>query len=62
MNKALVGPIAALIVFAAKSILGIELEQEAVETAIDVVLTIVVAIGLFMNPKQQEKQEVDEDV
>lgn len=56
MNKALIAPIASIIVILGKEILGIELEPSAVETTINTILIIVAGIGLFINPKKNSKE------
>lgn len=54
MNKALVAPIAALVVILAKEWFGIELEPGAVETTINTLLIIIAGLGVFMNPKNKD--------
>lgn len=48
MSRGLIVPIAALITAVFKEILGIELEQESVETTINTLLILIAGLGIFI--------------
>lgn len=54
MNKQLLIPIIALIALMVKQFAGIELSAEEVDTIIEGVLALIIAIGFFTHPKKKK--------
>jgi hypothetical protein len=57
MNKRLIPPLAAILALIGKELLGIEVANEDMETAIEVILLAVGGIGAFIEPKKPTKTE-----
>lgn len=56
MNKLLAGPIAAILYLLFDRILYIHVDQSALQTTIEVIMTIIAGIGIFMHPSKPPKE------
>lgn len=55
INRNLILPIIALIIMYMKSVAGVQLPDETADIITDATLAILALIGIFTNPKQNEK-------
>lgn len=52
MNKALLAPIVALFLLVFKQFFGIEFDDNALDVITDGILSLILLIGIFMEPKK----------
>lgn len=58
INKSLILPIVALVIMYLKTVAGIQLPDETADIITDATLAILALIGIFTNPKENNKNDV----